>query len=53
MERMTGIEPAFTAWRAVILPLNYIRIKWTLSLFAKLVNFFSASDSIFSAGGRR
>ena len=26
MERMTGIEPACSAWKADILPLNYIRI---------------------------
>ena len=26
MERMTGIEPARPAWKAGILPLNYIRI---------------------------
>ena len=25
-ERVTGIEPAFTAWEAVILPLNYTRM---------------------------
>ena len=25
MERMTGIEPAFSAWEADVLPLNYIR----------------------------
>ena len=24
MERMTGIEPAFSTWEADILPLNYI-----------------------------
>lgn len=24
-ERMTGIEPAFSAWEADVLPLNYIR----------------------------
>ena len=34
MERMTGIEPAPTAWEAVVLPLNYIRI-----LFSQLVYF--------------
>ena len=28
MERITGIEPASPAWKAGILPLNYIRIKW-------------------------
>src|SRR5690606_33891579 len=25
LERMTGIEPAFPAWEAGVLPLNYIR----------------------------
>ena len=25
LERMTGIEPAFSAWEADVLPLNYIR----------------------------
>lgn len=25
MERTTGIEPAFSAWEADVLPLNYIR----------------------------
>jgi hypothetical protein len=25
MERMTGIEPALSAWEADVLPLNYIR----------------------------
>jgi hypothetical protein len=26
MERMTGIEPALSAWEADVLPLNYIRL---------------------------
>ena len=26
LERMTGIEPASTAWKAVVLPLNDMRI---------------------------
>ncbi len=26
MERETGIEPAQSAWKAEVLPLNYIRI---------------------------
>jgi hypothetical protein len=25
VERMTGIEPALSAWEAEVLPLNYIR----------------------------
>ena len=27
MERMTGVEPAFKAWEAFVLPMNYIRKK--------------------------
>ena len=30
MERMTGIEPAYSAWEADALPLNYIRMKYIL-----------------------
>lgn len=26
MERATGIEPAYAAWKAAVLPLNYARI---------------------------
>ena len=26
MERATGIEPAFSAWEADVLPLNYARV---------------------------
>ena len=26
MERMTGIEPALSAWEANVIPLHYIRI---------------------------
>jgi hypothetical protein len=26
VERMTGIEPAYSAWEADVLPLNYIRL---------------------------
>lgn len=28
-ERMTGIEPAYSAWEADVLPLNYIRERLT------------------------
>ena len=28
MERIMGIEPTSTAWEAVVLPMNYIRIVW-------------------------
>ena len=27
LERMTGIEPAPSAWKAEVLPLNYIRVR--------------------------
>ena len=26
MERVTGIEPAWSAWKAEVLPLNYTRV---------------------------
>ena len=26
MERIMGIEPTSTAWEAVVLPMNYIRV---------------------------
>lgn len=32
LERMTGIEPAFSAWEADVLPLNYIRVTPRLGL---------------------
>ncbi len=38
MERATGIEPAFSAWEADVLPLNYAR---------------SGGDRCYSAGGVR
>ena len=28
MERKAGIEPASSAWKAVTLPLSYIRVAW-------------------------
>ena len=28
LERVTGIEPAFSAWEADVLPLNYTRITY-------------------------
>jgi hypothetical protein len=34
MERVAGIEPACTAWKAVILPLNYTRM-WSAILTQK------------------
>ena len=32
LERMTGIEPALSAWEAEVLPLNYIRVPGTATL---------------------
>jgi hypothetical protein len=32
MERVKGIEPSTTAWKAVVLPLNYTRIYEILSI---------------------
>jgi hypothetical protein len=34
VERMTGIEPAYSAWEADVLPLNYIRSELLASLAA-------------------
>lgn len=33
MEQATGIEPAYSAWKAEVLPLNYTRI-WHFQLSA-------------------
>jgi hypothetical protein len=41
MERVTGIEPAFSAWEADVLPLNYTRIDGP-----------RADDTIGKASGR-
>jgi hypothetical protein len=37
LERMTGIEPALSAWEADVLPLNYIRRSWHFHLAAPAV----------------
>ena len=34
VERVTGIEPAFSAWEADVLPLNYTRLGTTRNLGA-------------------
>jgi hypothetical protein len=38
-ERVTGIEPAFSAWEADVLPLNYTRVLW-LTRIKALVNAY-------------
>ena len=32
VERLTGVEPAYAAWEAAVLPMNYSRIGWKLEL---------------------
>ena len=38
MERITGVEPASSAWEADVLPMNYIRIITIIYLFFTIVN---------------
>ena len=33
MERVEGIEPSRSAWKAEVLPLNYTRINWFTSMY--------------------
>ena len=42
LERVTGIEPAYLAWKASVLPLNYTRIEvpYELSAFKQKINRF-------------
>jgi hypothetical protein len=42
MERVTGIEPAYFAWEANVLPLNYTRQDMTHCL----LNYFVAGNPI-------
>ena len=37
-ERVTGIEPAFSAWEADVLPLNYTRQNGRLGVARKRTN---------------
>src|SRR5436305_14884271 len=43
VERMTGIEPAYSAWEADVLPLNYIRSDLSVSLAAHAESSGSAA----------
>jgi hypothetical protein len=47
VERVTGIEPAFSAWEADVLPLNYTR-----QCFREGSNAFHASSTCFSGTER-
>ena len=29
VERVTGVEPASSAWKAEVLPLNHTRVRWS------------------------
>src|SRR5215207_9010093 len=42
-ERTTGIEPAFSAWEADVLPLNYIRLTRRFALQTPTVDFLRTS----------
>ncbi len=51
MERVMGIEPTTTAWKAVVLPLNYTRIFNFLQVFVSTIliyNKFRHISSFFS-----
>ena len=39
MERVTGIEPAWSAWKAEVLPLNYTRTRIARPIIAQSVRF--------------
>ena len=41
MEQATGIEPAYTAWEAVILPLNYACVLNIIQDFCSFLNIES------------
>ena len=49
LERMTGIEPAYSAWEADVLPLNYIRR--TMVLY-RAAHRLSSKDLLFCRRGR-
>ena len=51
MERMTGIEPAFSAWETDVLPLNYICIwLFLVNEVATLKRFVSYLTSYAPSG---
>ena len=48
VERMTGIEPALSAWEAEVLPLNYIRVACDPRVSADLVSkLFNVTGQIY------
>ena len=44
MKRMTGIEPAYPAWEAGVLPMNYIR---ECTYYTRDTLFRQGTESIF------
>ena len=44
---MTGIEPAYSAWEADALPLNYIR-NWYLYIVSQVSEFVKGFTRIFA-----
>ena len=48
MERMTGIEPAYSAWEADVLPMNYIRVTISIADPAEKFNRKIAPPGDFS-----
>ena len=40
---MTGIEPAYPAWEAGVLPMNYIRVEMIIAPLARIGKWFLAA----------
>gem|GEM_PF-4528249 len=54
MERVKGIEPSYSAWKAAALPLSYTRVAITLSNgYKKFKVFHSASLCLLTMRGHR
>jgi hypothetical protein len=49
MERVKGIEPSYSAWKAAALPLSYTRSRSDSSLFGRAIT----SSALFSLADRR
>ena len=47
LERVTGIEPVYSAWKAAALPLCYTRILKALVAVSERLRRFSGSESSF------
>jgi hypothetical protein len=46
-KRAVGIEPTTTAWKAVVLPLNYARIRSELSHCLESIAYLQLISNIF------